>query len=61
MQYEKRSFKIEVEVCPRCSGAMSIVAFITEQAVVRRILAHLERRQVDARAGPWADVAPAPG
>ena len=54
-------FKVEVEVCPRCSGAMSIVAFITEQAVVRRILAHLDRRQVDARAGPWAGVAAAPG
>ena len=40
---------------------MSIVAFITEQPVVRRILAHLERHQVDARAGPWADVAAAPG
>ncbi|MBI5710462.1 MAG: hypothetical protein HZC42_09195 [Candidatus Eisenbacteria bacterium] len=28
--------------------------------VIRRILAHLERRGVDARAGPWAGVA-APG
>ena len=52
-------FKIEVEGCPRWSGAMSIVAFITEQAVVRRILAPLDRRHVDARAGPWADVAAA--
>ena len=40
---------------------MSIVAFITEQAVVRRILAPLDRRPVDARAGPWGDVAAAPG
>ena len=54
-------FKLEVEGCPRWSAAMSIVAFITEQAVVRRILAQLDRRQLDARAGPWADVAAAPG
>ena len=54
-------FKIEVEVCPRCGGAMSIVAFITEPPGVRRILAHLDRRGSDARAGPWADVAAAPG
>ena len=40
---------------------MSIVAFITEQPVVRRILARLERHQVDARAGPWANVAAPPG
>ena len=54
-------YKVEVEVCPRCGGAMSIVAFITEQPVVRRILAHLERRGIETRAGPWADVAAAPG
>ena len=53
--------QVEVEVCPRCGGAMSIVAFITESAVVRRILAHLERRGIETRAGPWADVAAAPG
>ena len=40
---------------------MSIVGFVTEQPVVRRILAHLERRGIETRAGPWADVAAAPG
>ena len=50
-------FRVEVEVCPRCGSAARIVAFITEPAVVRRILAHLERRGVEARAGPWAGVA----
>jgi hypothetical protein len=53
-------FKVEVEVCPRCGGAARILGFVTEPEVVRRILAHLERRQVDARAGPWAAAA-APG
>jgi hypothetical protein len=36
---------------------MHIVAFVTAQAPVRRILAHLERRDIDARAGPWAGAA----
>jgi hypothetical protein len=27
---------------------------VTEHAVITRILAHLERRGIDARAGPWA-------
>jgi hypothetical protein len=40
---------------------MRIVGFVTEPAVVRRILAHLERRGIEARAGPWAGAAAAPG
>ena len=50
----RRVFAVEVEVCPRCGGAMRILAFVTEAAAVTRLLAHLERRGVDARAGPWA-------
>ena len=53
-------FKVEVEVCPRCGGEAR-VGFITEPAVVRRILEHLARRGVDARAGPWTGAAAAPG
>ena len=53
-------FRVDVEVCPRCGGAARIVGLVTESAVVRRILAHLERRGVEARAGPWAGAA-APG
>jgi hypothetical protein len=47
-------FRVEVETCPRCGGEARIVAFLTEPAVIRRILGHLGRRGVDARAGPWA-------
>jgi hypothetical protein len=54
-------FKVDVEVCPRCGGEARIIGFVTEPRVVRRILAHLERRGVDARAGPWAGVAAASG
>ena len=50
-------FKVEVEVCPRCGGEMSIIGFVTEHAVITRILAHLEQRGVEARAGPWAGAA----
>jgi hypothetical protein len=54
-------FKVDVEVCARCGGATRILGFITEPAVVARILAHLKRRGIDARAGPWAGAAAAPG
>jgi len=50
-------FKVEVEVCPRCGGEMRIIAFVIERAVITKILAHLERRGVEARAGPWAAAA----
>jgi hypothetical protein len=54
-------FRVEVEVCARCGGEARILGFVTEPKVVRRILAHLERRGVDARAGPWAAAPTAPG
>ena len=54
-------FRIEIEVCPRCGGSMTLLGFVTEPTVVRRILAHLDRRHVDPRAGPWAAFAAAPG
>ena len=36
--------------CPACSGPMRIVAFITERAVIERILAHLASRATRASA-----------
>ncbi len=50
-------YAVDVEVCPRCGGEMRILAFVTEHAVVTRILGHLEQRGIDARAGPWAGAA----
>ena len=47
-------FAVDVTVCPRCGGEMRILAFVTEHAVVTRILAHLAQGGIDARAGPWA-------
>ena len=54
-------FAVDVEVCARCGGAMRILGFVTAPAVAARILAHLARRGIDARAGPWAGAAAAPG
>ena len=63
-------FAVDVEVCPRCGGEMRIIAFVTGPgpafgrcpggcpAVVTHILAHLQRRGVDPRAGPWAGAPP---
>ena len=37
----KRTWDSDVLSCPRCHGRLKIIAFITELAVVRKILAHL--------------------
>jgi hypothetical protein len=52
-------FRVDVEVCARCGGSARIIGFITEPAVVARILARLAQRGVEARAGPWAGAAAA--
>jgi hypothetical protein len=43
-------YQVDVTVCSRCGGEMRIVAFVTEPTVITRILGHLERRGIDARA-----------
>ena len=41
----------------RGSGAARIIGFITEPAVITRILGHLKRPGIDAHAGPWTGAA----
>ena len=40
----KRVFKIDIETCGHCGGAVKVIASIEEPAVIKQILAHLERR-----------------
>jgi hypothetical protein len=41
--------------CPRCGTEMKIVSVLTEREPVNKILAHLKKKGIDARAGPFAD------
>jgi hypothetical protein len=41
VQYERRSFDLDVLRCPRCAGRMQLIATIEDAAVIHRILAHL--------------------
>jgi hypothetical protein len=43
--------------CPRCQAEMKILSFITETEPIRKILAHLKEKGIDARAGPFEDCA----
>jgi len=43
--------------CPRCGTDMKILSLITEREPIRKILAHMKDKGIDARAGPFADSA----
>ena len=45
----KRTFALDVLLCPKCGGGMELVALIEEAAVAKRILTHLG---LPARAPP---------
>ncbi len=36
-------FNVDIEPCARCGGPMKIVAFIEDPAVIKAILAHLDK------------------
>ncbi len=54
----KRVFRIDIETCRHCGGALKIIASIEDPAVIKRILEHLKRRaeqpplNLQARAPP---------
>ena len=44
----KRVFKIDIETCDHCGGAVKVIASIEDPAVIKQILAHLEQRAAPA-------------
>lgn len=40
----KRVFNIDIDTCSECGGAMRVIASIEDQAVIRKILAHLDQK-----------------
>jgi uncharacterized protein (UPF0212 family) len=45
----RKVYEVDPMICPKCGGRMKIVAFITEVAVVDRIIDHLKLRFVAAK------------
>jgi hypothetical protein len=41
----RRVYEVDPLMCPRCGGEMRLVGFITEPAVIKRILDHLRKRK----------------
>jgi hypothetical protein len=48
VQYEKRSFAVDVLACPQCGGRLRLIATLHDPVVIRKLLAHLGL----ARSGP---------
>ena len=44
----QRVFKIDIETGDHCGGAVKVIASIEDPAVIKQILAHLERRAAPA-------------
>ena len=40
----KRVFKIEIQTCEHCGGAVKVIASIEDPVVIKTILDHLARR-----------------
>jgi hypothetical protein len=40
----KRVFNIDISTCETCGGAVNVIASIEDPAVIKQILAHLQRK-----------------
>jgi hypothetical protein len=38
----RKVYEVDPMICPKCGGTMKVAAFITEYAVVDRIIGHLK-------------------
>ena len=48
----RKVYEVDLMTCPRCGGAMRVVAFLTEHAVVDRIIDHLKLTFIAERPPP---------
>jgi hypothetical protein len=53
----KRVFRIDIETCEHCGGAVRIIASIEDPVVIEKILTRIGRREA-AGASPHAPSAP---
>ena len=50
----RRVYDVDPLVCPRCGGEMRVVGFITQPALIKRILDHLRKHEKLSRPPPHA-------
>ena len=52
VQYERRSFGIDVLACPNCGGRLRLIATLHDPAVIQKILAQLALCPSEPSLGP---------
>jgi hypothetical protein len=53
VQYERRSFDLDVQACPNCDGRLRLIATIVDPRTIRALLLSLDvRTEVPERAPP---------
>jgi len=53
----RKVYEVNPMVCPQCGGRMKVIAFITEYAVVDRIIDHLKLTFYKCRSRRVIDIA----
>ncbi|MGB9006191.1 MAG: transposase [Candidatus Aminicenantales bacterium] len=56
----RKVYEVDPMLCPKCGGLMKIIAFLTEYAVVDRIIDHLKLTFVAAKQGSSPDIGVGP-
>ena len=51
----KRVFNIDITTCETCGGAVKVIASIEDPAVIKQILAHLERKAESKEFNPLSE------
>jgi hypothetical protein len=54
----KKIYEVDPLVCPKCSGAMRVIAFIENPDVIKKILSHLGLWNVKRKPRPLANAPP---
>ena len=50
--WRRRVFKIDIETCSKCGGAVKVIACIEDPVVIEKILAHLNEKALPVQAPP---------
>ena len=56
-QFIKKVYEADPLLCPRCGGAMRIIAFIDQREVIEKILTHMRLWPFPSHAPPDSAVA----
>ncbi len=56
----RRVFNIDISICDTCGGAVKVIASIEDPAVIKQILAHLERKAESKEFNPSRESRPPP-